>query len=489
MQQKITDFTDTSTDAETNSETDAFEFDDYGPTKRRPIPEQEFAFVPGTTIDKRELVGTGVSASDWDVLRRVSTKDGDIFHLDDEDRRDRETVPPDIQANSRKSGKSAKEPATDGGESVVGDVEEISDGGVYRYRKGEGDRHTFRAEWWSDESHLTMYYRDGYVADVPRENIKDQVAAEKIVVEAAGQEADEDGQDDDTATDGGVAVDGQDDDSPPVADPGDPTPNAEVLLIEEPAGALNCAPSIITAAVSSTGKTIVIPPEEGFKEGTRYLNTAEIFAGERNSRESTLYELYTPGRYRSCQLSNYGPGPQAGANQKSDIDDLPEPTHWPDTDEPADAPDECPHCEQAGVWSSKARAWCERCGELVPEEESEKSEAKQRCEQLRERVHAIERADVLLLDSHQGEYLVTRAHRDVSGTLQRFTLVDEDSRKFTLNVRLHGETIFELEPETEPTAVVTNVDAMDGIKDFEVKRSDTQWLKRWVQETREEGRR
>lgn len=75
---------------------------------------------------------------------------------------------------------------------VVSDIEEIKDDGEYRYQypddeTDDTDRYRFRAEWWDDDSHVTLYYRDGYVSDVPVENLERYISEEKIVYDDADE--------------------------------------------------------------------------------------------------------------------------------------------------------------------------------------------------------------------------------------------------------------------------------------------------------------
>jgi hypothetical protein len=47
------------------------------------------------------------------------------------------------------------------------------------------------------------------------------------------------------------------------------------------------------------------------------------------SSSTRSFELYQKERFQRSQEANWGPGPQRGANEVSDDDDLPEPTHSP----------------------------------------------------------------------------------------------------------------------------------------------------------------
>lgn len=86
---------------------------------------------------------------------------------------------------------------------------------------------------------------------------------------------------------------------------------------------VTAAPSVIEGEASSTGKTISVR-----HQGRDYqLDAAKIAGGDVEVRDARTFELYTPERFRRRQRTNHGPGPQAGANQVSDADDLPPATH------------------------------------------------------------------------------------------------------------------------------------------------------------------
>ncbi|UWG47051.1 hypothetical protein HSRCO_0757 [Halanaeroarchaeum sp. HSR-CO] len=144
-----------------------------------------------------------------------------------------------------------------------------------------------------------------------------------------------------------------------------------VKLIENVAVGLNTSPNILEAEVSSSGKSVMVPEDADSIHGSRRLDAETIFSGESEYRDSSGYELYTPGRYRNKQRSNYGPGPQTGANEVSEVDDLSKPTHWPEGDEVDDAPDECPECGAVGPWHDVGKPRCEHCGVTVYPDEDE----------------------------------------------------------------------------------------------------------------------
>lgn len=63
--------------------------DEWGPTMRRPVPDRERArlkHAPGEPIDKRELVGTGLAPSDFEIISGVCSPNTARewgFHPDD----------------------------------------------------------------------------------------------------------------------------------------------------------------------------------------------------------------------------------------------------------------------------------------------------------------------------------------------------------------------------------------------------------------------
>jgi hypothetical protein len=63
----------------------------------------------------------------------------------------------------------------------VTEISELEDGEYYRYKKAKDHSHTFQVDWWPEGEKATFHYRDGYVSNVPRENVKEQVEAGKIV--------------------------------------------------------------------------------------------------------------------------------------------------------------------------------------------------------------------------------------------------------------------------------------------------------------------
>lgn len=103
--------------------------------------------------------------------------------------------------------------------------------------------------------------------------------------------------------------------------------NERVLLIQGISGVMH-TPTIVEGETSSTGKTISVTDKH--KDSKTYrLDAEKLFTGGLEIRRATTFELYTPERLQQKQHANYGPGPQSGANEISDTDDLPDPTHRP----------------------------------------------------------------------------------------------------------------------------------------------------------------
>jgi len=263
----------------------------------------------------------------------------------------------------------------------------------------------------------------------------------------------------------------------------DPQPGDEVLVIENPAVGLNTSPSVISAEVSSSGKSVMIPEDEGLGNTRRRLDADEIFAGESEFRDSTSWELYTPGRLRSTQDSNYAPGPQAGSNGKSDIGDLPEPTHWPQGDDPDDAPDVCPACaERDAPWQDVGKPRCERCGETVdPDADDEDDSGPDKWD-----LSTLERGDCLILEGHRGEFVVTRIHYfRGTHTVNRVDVARHQRGQwdeFTIQkVTRQGDERLKLNTDGEPSVAI-NVDDRELARDFEVIGSDEEKLRRYIRE-------
>ncbi|WP_049970557.1 hypothetical protein [Haladaptatus cibarius] len=89
----------------------AFDFDDYGPTSDHPIPEAEGSTLPDV-VDDRALVGSGLSASDWDESTEHIGEDGTTWHHHDtEDPVAEEAFEEMAGAGSNPTGESPKDGA------------------------------------------------------------------------------------------------------------------------------------------------------------------------------------------------------------------------------------------------------------------------------------------------------------------------------------------------------------------------------------------
>lgn len=102
-------------------------------------------------------------------------------------------------------------------------------------------------------------------------------------------------------------------------------PKNETILLISGVQRLMHNPTIIEGETSSTGKTVAV--EEEFSNKTYRLDTEKLLNGGTEFRDGGYYKLYTKEEMRSSQNANLAPGPVEGANEVSDADDLPEPTH------------------------------------------------------------------------------------------------------------------------------------------------------------------
>lgn len=93
------------------------------------------------------------------------------------------------------------------------------------------------------------------------------------------------------------------------------------------------------AETSSTGQTIAVPqslPNQRDTDGpptddeaVYRLDAETIFTDGLETRNSTMFELYTPEKLRRRQAANHNPGPQVGTDTVNDEWDLPPATHLP----------------------------------------------------------------------------------------------------------------------------------------------------------------
>lgn len=271
----------------------------------------------------------------------------------------------------------------------------------------------------------------------------------------------------------------------PVVD-GELPGNERVLIIAGITGVMH-TPEVIEGETSGTGKTISVESET-IKSAR--LDAREIFDGESEYRDSRYFELYTPGRLRKNQRSNKAPGPRAGTDSVTDADDLPAPTHWPNHDEPDDAADECPHCGATGAtWADKMRAWCEACGELVPEESNEGDERDaESTDDTPDKwdLSRLDRGDVLSLESYGDSYVITKIDTFVgTDTVQRVHVATRDGGEWAeyklKKVDQLGNTCLNVDRKDE-TSVMINVDDPDHAQDFEVVDHNQEMLQRYIRE-------
>lgn len=283
-------------------------------------------------------------------------------------------------------------------------------------------------------------------------------------------------------TDGGQPVETDDDG----ADELDLPENETVRLISTITRVMN-SPTIVEGETSGTGKTISAP-EPYRDDSTVRLDTESILRGESEFRDSRSYEIYTPGRFRARQRSNHAPGPQAGANEISDADDLPEPTHWPVSEQAEWAPENCPECDSTAPYDvmGDSVARCEACGETV--ERGDDEEAADETDDGADKwdLSQYARGDVLALDAYAGRWVVWNRNTDQFGTVLALDVVsdaDEVMRLRKTNMMgprfhaKHGEIEGGRFREAGGRSIMVNVDEMDDVQDFEKVDEDEQRLR------------
>jgi len=271
-------------------------------------------------------------------------------------------------------------------------------------------------------------------------------------------------------------------DEPEMIGADDELPSNETVQILTGITGVFHTPSVVEGKTSGTGTTISVETETG---GSVRLDARDIFDGESEYRDSRYYELYTPGRLRTRQRSNKQPGPRAGTDTVTDADDLPAPSHWPNVDEPAGAPEECPHCGQTSApWEDEGEPRCLRCGELsgsADNDEDKPGETPDKWDLSR-----LDRGDVLSLEGYGSDYVVTSVDTYVgTQTVSKVEVATEEGGGWvTYKVRKvdHlGNQCLNVDRESE-TSVMMNVDDPDHAQDFEVVDHDTDRLKRYINE-------
>jgi hypothetical protein len=355
--------------------------------------------------------------------------------------------------------------AGDDAEQVKRVIEAFADAGAARYDEGDDD-----GDDWDPEP-ATL--RDGETRD---DDAHARRNAEQLRI--AREALDSDDESDDTDADETEAVaDGG------IATVGDELPANETVRLITGITRLLHTPRVIEGETSGTGKTIAVEDNGS----TVRLDSETIFSGDSEFRDARYYELYTPGRLRSKQRSNKQPGPRRGTDSVADADDLPAPTHWPDLDEPADAPDVCPNCgDDSAPWTGrKVRPMCHACGELVPEEGAdEDDETPDKWDLSR-----LSRGDVLILENYAGEFVITRVHTFVgTDTVNRLEVAKRDGgqwAEYTIKKIAAGEkNRLRVSPPDE-TAVMINVDDPEHAHDFEKIREDMEMVRRYIRDSRD----
>jgi len=106
-------------------------------------------------------------------------------------------------------------------------------------------------------------------------------------------------------------------------------PKNETILLISGVQRLMHSPTIVEGKTSSTGKTVAV--EDSTRDKTYRLDTKKLLNGDTEFRGGSYFELYTKEAFQSTQNANLARGPVAGANEVSNANDLPEPTHTPNS--------------------------------------------------------------------------------------------------------------------------------------------------------------
>lgn len=275
------------------------------------------------------------------------------------------------------------------------------------------------------------------------------------------------------------------DEEPEVIGDSDDLPSNETVQILTGITRVMHTPRVVEGETSGTGKTISVELDTG--ESVR-LDAREIFDGESEYRDSRYYELYTPGRLRTRQRSNKAPGPRAGTDSVTDSDDLPAPSHWPNVDEPDDAPEECPHCGQTSApWEDVTEPRCFRCGELPSAAEEDDSDDSDEETPDKWGLSRLDRGDILSLEGYGDDYVVTRVHTYVgTQTVSKVEVATREAGEWTTyklrKVDHLGNTCLNVDAEDE-TSVMINVDDPDHAQDFAVVGHDMDRLQAYIDES------
>lgn len=501
---------------ETAEAADIWGFDEYGPTADRPIPEAERMTLHksgGELVDEREIPDSGLSLSDitdWpyinDERSNPNELDGfqeimsDINPTHEADEQTDEN-PAELAADLGEYWNPAGTPLhTPESTEDLDDFDNETDARYYEIVFGNSQNPMARAV-----ANVTESIREGQdiaLETVGNEHIDAPIIDSETIhtkisrihsIRPIEEKTSEDEKSENRTPDAGddsetVAADGGTVETDiPVADPANPPEDETVLLITGITRLMH-SPQTVEGTTSSTGKTISVEIQNG---NTFRLDASEIFAGNSEFRDAKYFEIYTPARLRKNQRANHAPGPQAGANEVSDVDDLPDPTHWPANDEPADAPDVCPDCGAEGVpWADKKRPVCEACGEMLPEEGDETGDETEDTPDTVDKwdLSRLDRGDLLILDGYRGEFVVTRVNTFATNQTVRSVDVAKreggEWRAYELKKldSMKGHRLqVERENETNP---FVNVDDPDHARDFEVIGNDPDRVRRYIRDSR-----
>lgn len=343
----------------TEPPSDPFDFDAYGPTSNRPLPTAEEEREPW----KECMRSAGFSP---DVLREEAFHGGwpDRVRADNEPRRsfadELDAAGVDVEALAELRRIDENEAAAAEADAIEPDgAEAVTDGGerenlVYDCERC-GETHGIAED---GDGYGLMFCQGTTIAYYPDD---EPTEVDGVRPESAEPEP---------ATDGGEVIEPDREPIAPVADTDELPSNEPVRLYSWVTGVMS-TPSIIEGETSGSGKTIEVTDPVGDHRTFR-LDTEEILAGECEFRDSLGFALYTPGEYRATQRANHAPGPQAGANEITPTEDLPNPTHFPEgSDEHAAV---CQCCGHAGRFRTKNMKdpRCHACGAIDEEVEADR---------------------------------------------------------------------------------------------------------------------
>ena len=411
QEQLVTDVEQATIEAETDEKPTLGEV--YGATMKTPIPESERNDRPTDTtpIDSRELAGTPIDPHDFARYTLEFEMGHDMVDLEETGVIGRS---PDDQEHYCETGESRVKPDTVDPETYADDTEDDRD---------------IRTQTATDEygnEHLIHYDRNSELCGTVRKHLATNAEHCPFCDDEPEVEP---------VTDGGQVTEAPDE-----------IGGETVRLITGITGVMH-TPEVIEGEASTSGKTISV---EHSKRSHR-LDTETILDGDSEFRDSRYFEIYTPERLKSRQRSNHAPGPQVGANDVSDDEDLPEATHRPAGED-------------------------ERERERAEQREEAEKKRGERREQLG--FEDVENGSLLIMDAHAGQFLVIRKVRQWD-SVTGLELLGPDGSEYELT-EATGDATYWLKDADDRRAIVSNVDAMDDVEAFDVIGEDPDRLRNYI---------